>query len=142
MMDESLTDEVTPRQTPATGASFRSFFTDTQRQTAAIDALTARVRELEEKLGRRPQSPLNSSVPPSTELPHVGALPSRGGTKRVCRGSQDSRSTSLPCCHPETATTLKPTACRGCGATLSGAAPYPLSRQVWEIPQPQPVLVE
>ena len=81
-MDESLTDEVIARQTPEAQAIIRSLLAVIQRQQATINALTARVRELEAKLGQNPPSPLNSSVPPSTEHPHAKSLPSRGSTKR------------------------------------------------------------
>ena len=59
MLDESLTDEVIARQTPEAQAIIRSWLAVIQRQQATISALTARVRELEEKLGQEPQTPLN-----------------------------------------------------------------------------------
>ena len=54
-MDESLTDEVIARQTPAAQAIIRSLLAVIQRQQATINALTARVRELEAKLGQNPR---------------------------------------------------------------------------------------
>ena len=145
MLDESLTDDVIARQTPEAQAIIRSLLAVIQRQQATIDALTARVRELEEQLGQKPPSPLNSSVPPSTEHPHAKSLPSRGSTKRR-RGGQPGHPkherTLLPPEDCDDVVSLKPTACRGCGATLLGTDPSPLRHQVWEIPQPQSVVVE
>ena len=37
---------------------------------------------------------------------------------------------------------LKPTECRGCGEALRGDDPDPLRHQVWELPQPQPIITE
>ncbi len=37
---------------------------------------------------------------------------------------------------------LKPEICNGCGSALQGDDPDPLRRQVWELPEPQPLIME
>ena len=151
-MDVPLTDEMIARQTPEAQSIIRSLLEIIQRQQATIDALiarvdvlTARVKELEEALGQLPKSPLNSSVPPSTEHPHSKSLPPRSPTKRP-RGGQSGHPkherTLLPPENCHEVVTLKPTTCRGCGAALDGTDPEPLRHQVWEIPLPQPLVTE
>jgi len=129
MLEESLTDEVIARQTPEAQAIIRSLLAVIRRQQATIDALTARVRELEEQLGQKPQTPLNSSVPPATEHPPAKSLPSRTKTKRR-RGGQPGHPqherTLLPPEDCDDVVALKPTACRGCGAKLRGTDASPL----------------
>lgn len=151
-MDVLVTEEIIARQTPEAQAIIRSLLAVIQRQQATIDALnatvsalTARVKVLENELGQKPKSPLNSSIPPSTEHPHAKSLPPRTSTKRS-RGGQPGHPkherTLLPLGECDDVVVLKPTCCRGCGSALEGADPDPLRHQVWEIPQPQPVVIE
>ena len=83
---------------------------------ARVEALAARVAELEAKLGLPPKTPNNSSLPPSTgrkasgwSEPKVKAKPHAGAHRPL---------------HPDPTTRrdVFATACQGCGADVSGLA--------------------
>ena len=115
-----------------------------------IDELKARVSELEGELWAARKTPQNSSVPPSTEHPHAktagDAAAKPGGKKKRKRGGQKGHPKHerklVPVEQCDDIVSLKPVACRGCGAVLRGDDPEPLRHQVWELPQPQPVIRE
>jgi transposase len=113
-------------------------------QAEQIRVLTARVAELEAKLGKTPQ---NSSKPPSSTHPHDKPAPKPKDKKeRRPRGGQPG--------HPKHERELMateqcqdvvvcvPTECRRCGKELAGVDPEPLRHQVWELPDIKPDVIE
>jgi transposase len=111
-------------------------------QAEQIHRLTARVAELEAKLGKNSS---NSSLPPSTTHPH--AKPPRAKRpKRRAPGGQPGHSKheraliSVEQC--QTVVPCLPTACRRCGEPLTGDDPQPLRHQVWELPEILPAVTE
>lgn len=114
-----------------------------------IDALNVRVAELEAELRTARKTPQNSSVPPSTEHPHAKTADgdaAKPGSKKRKRGGQKGHPKHerklVPVEQCDEVVSLKPAECRGCGAKLRGDDPEPLRHQVWELPQPQPVITE
>jgi transposase len=113
-----------------------------QWQAEQIRVLTARVAELEAKLGKDSG---NSSLPPSAAHPH--AKPPRA--KRPSRrspggqpGHAKHERALLPVEQCQAVVTCLPMACRRCGEPLAGADPEPLRHQVWELPEILPVVTE
>ena len=111
-------------------------------QAEQIRVLTARVAELEAKLGKDSG---NSSLPPSAAHPH--AKPPRA--KRPSRrspggqpGHAKHERALLPVEQCQAVVTCVPRACRRCGEPLAGADPEPLRHQVWELPEILPVVTE
>ena len=106
-----------------------------------IAQLEARVEELER--GRK--TPQNSSLPPSTRHPHARPKPPKRKKKKKRGGQPGHAKHERPlipaedCDHVES---LKPSACRRCGDTLSGSDPEPWRHQVWELPEIKPVVTE
>src|SRR5919199_3990508 len=84
---------------------------------AQVQALTARVAELEAKLGVPPKTPDNSSMPPSQgekanrgdqparSGPRQGSLGRKGGGRRLCE-APDETVTARPCCCAQCAAPL------------------------------------
>ena len=84
---------------------------------AQVQALTARVAELEAKLGVPPKTPDNSSMPPSQGKkanrgdrparsgPRQGSLGRKGGGRRLCE-APDETVTARPCCCAQCAAPL------------------------------------
>ena len=91
------------------------------RQQAAIEQLTARVAELEARLGGPPKTPENSSVPPSRgqKANRVEGRRRKLGPKRGHLGVSRARS------EPDMVVECRPRACGGCGQALprNGGAP-------------------
>jgi transposase len=109
------------------------------RQQALIEQLTARVAELEARLGGPPKTPGNSSVPPSRGFKPDRA--DRRGRKRGPRrghlGSSRRRQA------PDVIVRCRPDRCRGCGGALPSADQRRVGRsQVVEVPPVRPVVVE
>ena len=87
----------------------------------------------------------NSSKPPSTTHPH--AKPPRSAPKsRRPAGGQPGHTKAkrplLPVEQCQAVIPCVPTACRRCGAVLTGTDSEPLRHQVWELPPIQPVVTE
>jgi transposase len=113
-----------------------------QWQAEQIARLTARVAELERKLGK---DSTNSSKPPSASHPHDKAPPSKPKSGRKPGGQPghakherelipiDQCAALVPCV---------PTECRRCGKELNGVDVDPLRHQVWELPKIQPIVTE
>ena len=119
---------------------------------SVIDHDELMIAELKAELASVRQTPWNSSLPPSTEHPHAHtaganeAPAAKTPQKKRKRGGQKG--------HPQHArplldveqcdevVTLRPKSCRGCGGKLSGDDPQPLRHQVWELPQPAPIITE
>jgi transposase len=113
-----------------------------QWQSEQILRLTARVAELEAKLGK---DSTNSSKPPSTTHPHARP-PSSKRKSRRSRGGQPGHDkherTLIPTDQCRQVVPCVPTDCRRCGKTLNGTDPEPLRHQVWELPEIQPIVTE
>ena len=111
-------------------------------QARQIHFLTARVAELEAKLGK---NPTNSSKPPSCTHPHDKAPSAKPKSKRS-RGGQpghDKHQRALiPTEQCQEVVLCVPTQCRRCRQALSGTDPHPLRHQVWELPNIQPIVTE
>jgi len=111
-------------------------------QAEQIRVLTARVAELEAKLGK---NPANSSKPPSSTHPHDKPAPTKPKSKRSCGGQpgHDKHERPLiPTAECQVVVPCVPTECRRCGKTLSGCDPEPLRHQVWELPEIKPIVTE
>ena len=113
-----------------------------QWQSDQILRLTARVAELEAKLGK---DTTNSSKPPSTTHPHAKP-PSSKPKSRRSRGGQpghDKHERALLATEQcREVVSCVPGACRRCGQALNGTDPEPLRHQVWELPEIQPIITE
>lgn len=115
------------------------------------DELRRQVAELKAELRAVRKTPQNSSLPPSTQHPQAkssgtGVSNEAPGTKQKKRGGQKGHPKHerelVPVERCDEVVPLKPTECRGCGAKLRGDDPNPLRHQVWELPQPQPIITE
>jgi transposase len=111
-------------------------------QSEQIRVLTARVAELEAKLGKDAS---NSSLPPSTAHPH--AKPPRPKSKsRRAPGGQPGHAKHqralLPTDQCQEVVPCVPTQCRRCGQPLTGVDADPRRHQVWELPEIKPIVRE
>ena len=112
-------------------------------QAQQIRLLSARVAELEAKLGKNPS---NSSKPPSTTHPHAktpSAKKPKSGRSRGGQPGHDKHERALIL--PEDCQAVVPcvpSQCRRCGKELSGTDPEPIRHQVWELPEIQPIVTE
>jgi transposase len=134
---------ITPEQLAALPPEFRAIL------QAVIDHYEARIVELEAKLAelesRLPKTPQNSSLPPSTQHPHAKptakkpkSTKKRGGQPGHLKHSRPL----LPTDQCDEVVTLRPTACRRCGAKLRGRDSAPLRHQVYELPEIKPHVTE
>ena len=130
-----ITEELIARQTPEAQAIIRVLL-------AQIAKLSARVEELESRLGKTPQ---NSSRPPSSQHPHA-KLPQAKAKSKKRRGGQPGHQKHerplIPTNQCDEVETLRPTECRRCGERLRGSDPDPLRHQVWELPEITPHVTE
>jgi transposase len=130
-----ITEELIARQSPEAQAIIRVLL-------AQIAKLSARVAELEARLGKSPQ---NSSLPPSSQHPHAKPLQKKPKSKKK-RGGQPGHAKHerplVPTNQCDEVQELKPSACRRCGKQLRGRDPEPLRHQVWELPPIQPHVTE
>jgi transposase len=113
-----------------------------QWQAAQIERLTARVAELEAKLGK---DSTNSSKPPSTEHPHAKPTRSKPKSKRSHGGQPGHAKHERTLVPVEDCTAVipcLPDTCRNCGAALTGADPDPIRHPVWELPEIKPLITE
>jgi transposase len=107
-----------------------------------IQWLTARVAELEAKVGKNAS---NSSKPPSSSHPHDKPPPSKpkSGRQRGGQPGHDKHERELiPSEQCNEVVPCVPTECRRCGKELDGVDPDPIRRQVWELPEIQPIITE
>jgi len=132
---DELSEELIARQPPEAQVMIRLLL-------AEIKRLTARVAELEERLGKTPQ---NSSLPPSSQHPHAKSLTGKRKSKKQ-RGGQPGHAKHERPLRPtdecDDVQRLKPTECRRCGTKLAGCDPAPLRHQVWELPEIKPHVTE
>jgi transposase len=111
-------------------------------QAEQIRVLTARVAELEAKLGKNPS---NSSKPPSTTHPHdkkPAAKPKSGRAPGGQPGHAKHERALIPTEQCQDVVPCLPSECRRCGKPLTGTDPEPLRHQVWELPEIQPLVTE
>jgi transposase len=94
--------------------------------------------ELKDLKFRHGLNSTNSSLPPSTDRPHVKRAPPRPPSGKK-KGAQPGRAhTPRPRLIPTRIVNLHADACDGCGQPLSGDDPHPFVHQVIEIPPPPP----
>ena len=109
---------------------------------ALIQWLSARVAELEAKLGKDAN---NSSKPPSSSHPHDKPPPSKPKSNRK-RGGQPGHDKHerelIPSELCNEVVPCVPAECRRCGKELNGVDAEPIRRQVWELPEIQPIVTE
>jgi transposase len=112
------------------------------RHAAELAAMQARVAELERRLGLNSS---NSGKPPSSDglrkPPRVSSLRQPSGRKS---GGQKGHPGETLCRTetPDMITDHYPLACAGCGAPLTAAmATGHAARQVFDLPEPQPLIV-
>jgi transposase len=111
-------------------------------QAAQIDRLTARVAELETRLGR---DSTTSSRPPSADHPHAKPIRPKPKSKQSPGGQPGHpkhERALIPAADCQAVVPCRPTACRRCGGPLSGTDPDPLRHQVWDLPEIRPVVTE
>ena len=107
---------------------------------AAIASLEKRIAELEARLNL---NSTNSSKPPSSDPPDVKLkrrppAPPSGRKRGGQPGHKRHNRALVPPEHLRETFEVKPTPCRGCGASLQGEDPDPLRHQVAEIPPVRP----
>jgi transposase len=96
-----------------------------------VAALTARVTELEARLG---QNSSNSSKPPSSDGPHVKPAPPKPPSGRKRGGQPGHPKHERVILPPDQVIDHRPTRCRRCAATLAGDDPDPILDQVIDLP--------
>lgn len=107
------------------------------RQQAVIEQLTARVAELEARLGGPPKTSGNSSVPPSAGFKANRA--ERRARKRRSGHAGISRRRQAP----DVIVRCRPERCSGCGEALPVGGQRRVGRsQVVELPPVRPVVIE
>ncbi|HEV3445113.1 MAG TPA: DUF6444 domain-containing protein [Gemmataceae bacterium] len=102
-------------------------------QAEQIRVLTARVADIEAKLGKNPN---NSSKPPSSTHPHDKPPLSkpRSGRKQGGQPGHDKHERALILTEQrQDVVPCVPTECRRCGKKLTGADPEPIRHQVWNL---------
>lgn len=108
---------------------------------ALILRLQTRIGELEEKSGRPPKTPANSSVPPSQARTPNRPPPAAGSPRPGARPGHVG--TTRPFGEPTARIALRVAQCAGCGTDLRTAAQAPVERrQVIDLPPIAPEIVE
>ena len=131
-MPAALPDELFATLPPAVQLYIRQLEDFSTQLSSQVASLTARVAELEAKLG---QDSSNSSRPPSSDGPHLKrGVPRPSGQRR--RGAQPGHPKHhrviLP---PDRVIDHRPPRCRCCRTPLAGDDPDPLIDQVIELPE-------
>jgi len=115
----------------------------TQSLLARVAQLEAELEELRRQVkGKTPQ---NSSLPPSTQHPHVKPKSRKRKSKKKRGGQPGHKKHERPLVPTDECNDvqrLKPTECRRCGERLSGSDAEPLRHQVWELPEIEPLVTE
>lgn len=108
---------------------------------ALILRMQARIAELEEKSGRPPKTPANSSVPPAQARAPNRPEPAAGAPRPGGRPGHSG--TTRPFAEPTARIALRVAACACCGTDLWAAAQAPVERrQVIDLPPLAPEIVE
>ena len=102
-----------------------------QAYIRALEALTARVAELEARLS---QNSANSSKPPSSDGPQVQPAPPKPASGRRRGGQPGHPKHDRVILPPDEVIDHKPTRCRRCATPLAGDDPEPLVDQVIDLP--------
>jgi transposase len=113
-----------------------------QWQTEQLRVLTARVAELEARLGK---DSTNSSLPPSATHPHAKPPRPKSQARRPPGGQPGHAKHEralIPTEQCQEVVPCVPTQCRRRGRPLTGADPEPIRHQVWELPDIQPIVRE
>lgn len=113
-------------------------------------ALRGRVAQLEAELeaerGRSgPKTPQNSSTPPGAQHPHARPQRRRERSGRKPGGQPGHPKHERPLLPLEACdevVELRPDSCRSCGGPLAGDDNEPYRRQVWDLPEIVPTVVE
>ncbi len=125
--------------------ALRSLLDIVQAQSAQINALQTRVRDLEAKLG---QTSRNSSKPPSSDPPSAPPPPSRTSSKRKSGAQPGHDGHHRPLIPPDEvhdSIALRPDHCPACRTDLAADLPLlgpPRRTQVWELPPITPTITE
>lgn len=130
---------ITPEQLDALAPEVRAVV------QAIIQHYERRIAELEQEVASLKKTPHNSSLPPSTQHPHVRPTPDKRKSKNKPGGQPGHPRHERALIPVEDCTkvvTLKPDRCRRCGTGLPGHDPAPLRHQVWELPEIQPLVTE
>ena len=138
----TIPPELEAEMTPAVRAFVLSLFDVIRTQQQRIDELETKVTKLEARLGKTPE---NSSLPPSSQHPHVKPKPRRKPSGRKRGGQKGHPKHERALVPPEDVNetiVLRPKSCRGCGKALSGDDPQPRRHQVFELPEIKPVVTE
>ena len=106
---------------------------------AVIAAFEVQVADLK---ASRKQDSSNSSRPPSSDPPHSKPAPPRRRSGRRRGGQPGHRRNDRNRLTPDAVVDAKPDRCRRCGEALEGDDPEPLVRQVFEVPEVKPHVVE
>ena len=140
-------DNHTPEDDAAGVAGYQALVAELRAQNAALlaqnTALAARVAELERQLGL---NSANSGKPPSSDglkkkPARVSSLRGRSGKKTGGQKGHPGRTLSRTET-PDATIDHFPETCTGCGAALSEAmATDHIARQVFDLPEPQPLIV-
>ena len=131
MTPPPLPDELLATLPPAVRAYLRALETVAAGLAAQVATLTARVAELEHRLG---QTSANSSKPPSSDGPHVKPAPPKPPSGMAKGGQPGHPRNDRPRRPPDAVVELRPAACPDCRHALAGDDPDPLAHQVVELP--------
>jgi transposase len=106
---------------------------------AIVAVFEAQISDLEARLK---QNSSNSSRPPSSDPPHAKPAPPRRPSGRKRGGQPGHRRHDRTRLDPDEVVDVKQDRCRRCGEALKGDDPEPLVRQVFEVPEVKPHVVE
>jgi transposase len=139
----SSSPPIKPEQLAALPPEFRALLQAVNdHYEARIARLERRIVELESGAKKTPQ---NSSLPPSSQHPHVKPPPRRPKSKQK-RGGQPGHPKHerplIPSEQCDEVIPLKPTECRRCGERLSGSDSEPWRHQVRDLPVIKPIVTE
>ena len=139
MTPPPLPDELLATLPPAVRAYLRALETVAAGLADQVARLTARVAELEHRLG---QTSANSSKPPSSDGPHVKPAPPKTPSGMAKGGQPGHPRNDRPRLPPDAVVELRPAACPDCRHALAGDDPDPVVHQVVELPPVRPHVTE
>lgn len=150
---QRIPPELEAEMSPAVRAFILSLFDKIDALSTKVDSLTAHCATLEREncdlkgeVARLKKTPINSSLPPSSQHPHAKPPRDSKNKKKRKRGGQKGHPKHeralVPTDQCDEVVPLKPENCRRCGEELSGADGQPLRYQVWELPEIKPIIIE